>query len=230
MYPRGFPADHDEAQYSVFGTNEWTRVVPYPDGTPCIVEHGQVTEDGISMLLNYATEYDFFGNVLSRFNGSHFPASDVVGGVAGDELAPSSYWRGEPNRSRIVRDETRLTKDFSAAVYHYQESDTNLMVGAWVVDRRNKRLDKLVFGLELANGKVVTAPGTNKATPNVRMHLGALTKVRNVAVAGNEDVLILLEIEIDGKTRQLEEEVYSVHHRAGSSNAAEWAKVYLSIK
>ena len=200
LFQRGFPADYDEQQYSVFGTNEWLQVELYPDGSPCRVRHGRVSQDVTRDVPSYETEYDFFGNVLSRHRcSSYLVVADVDGGITGSEISPSAYWNGNADGSRIVLCLSSLYSGHSVGMYCYQESDTNLMVGVWALDRKNKKMDKLVFGLEMDNGKIVTLPGKNVAVPQVKNHLGSLTDIRKVSVDKDDYILVQLQVMVDGK-------------------------------
>ena len=105
---RRFPADSDERQCTVFGTNKWVRVESYPDGTPCRVTSGAVKSDGLpDDITTAAVEYDFFGNVLMRY--SLYDLAERKASIEPD-FAKSRYWK---DSRRVIRVESRLALDYS---------------------------------------------------------------------------------------------------------------------
>ena len=116
---RRFPADCDERQCTVFGTNKWVRVESYPDGTPCRVTSGAVKSDGLpDDITTAAVEYDFFGNVLMRY--SLYDLAERKASIEPD-FAKSRYWM---DFRRVIRVESRLALDYSYSLYYYQESSS----------------------------------------------------------------------------------------------------------
>lgn len=103
---RRFPADFDERQCTVFGTNKWVRVESYPDGTPRRVTSGAVKSDGLpDDITTAAVEYDFFGNVLMRY--SLYDLAERKAGIEPD-FTKSRYWM---DSRRVIRVESRLALD-----------------------------------------------------------------------------------------------------------------------
>ena len=103
---RRFPADSDERQCTVFGTNKWVRVESYPDGTPCRVTSGAVKSDGLpDDITTAAVEYDFFGNVLMRY--SLYDLAERKASIEPD-FAKSRYWM---DSRRVIRVQSSLAED-----------------------------------------------------------------------------------------------------------------------
>ena len=105
---RRFPADCDERQCTVFGTNKWVRVESYPDGTPRRVTSGAVKSDGLpDDITTAAVEYDFFGNVLMRY--SLYDLAERKASIEPD-FAKSRYWM---DSRRVIRVQSSLALDYS---------------------------------------------------------------------------------------------------------------------
>ena len=147
---RRFPADFDERQCTVFGTNKWVRVESYPDGTPRRVTSGAVKSDGVpDDITTAAVEYDFFGNVLMRY--SLYDLAERKASIEPD-FAKSRYWMGP---RRVIRVQSSLALDYSYSLYYYQESSSCLKVGVWALDRKKRSMDKLVLNIRLVDGCAV---------------------------------------------------------------------------
>lgn len=200
---RRFPANQDERQCTVFGTNEWMRVDHYPDGAPCRTIRGSVALDGSpSNITNSETEYDFFGNVISRYSLNFVTdwSTGKTEGITQPNFAKSRYWR---SYRRVCHVASRLTGEYSFDMYYYQESESCLKVGVWVLDRGKRSMDRLVLDVKLENGCAV---------PNVNVfsHLGAITKFEQIAVKLNGVIHIKFKADVGGKVRELDGQINPV--------------------
>ena len=187
---RRFPADFDERQCTVFGTNEWVRVESYPDGTPRRVTSGAVKSDGLpDDITTAAVEYDFFGNVLMRY--SLYDLAERKASIEPD-FAKSRYWM---DSRRVIRVESRLALDYSYSLYYYQESSC-LKVGVWALDRKKRSMDKLVLSIRLVDGCAV---------PIAEQHsqLGCLLEFRDISVDEDGNIFLKLQMKASGETVDL---------------------------
>ena len=184
---RRFPADWDERQCTVFGTNKWVRVESYPDGTPCRVTSGAVKSDGLpDDITTAAVEYDFFGNVLMQYS-----LHDLVERKAGIEpdFTKSRYWM---DFRRVIRVESRLALDYSYSLYYYQESSSCLKVGVWALDRKKRSMDKLVLNIRLVDGCAVTVA-------DLHSQLGCLLEFRDISVDEDGNIFLRLQMKASGE-------------------------------
>lgn len=184
---RSFPANKDEVQYCMFGTNGWMRVELYPDGMPCRITRGKTTEDGERGNLSTEMEFDFDGNVISKFSvwkeripGYSLPAP----------IKPSIYWQDGLRVKKII---SELTAAYYIGVSYFQASNTNLEFCAWTIDRKNRQMDKLVFTLELENGQPVLSP-------NIKSHEGCLAELVDVVDLGGDCIGLKFKLHIDGRS------------------------------
>ena len=184
---RRFPADFDERQCTVFGTNKWVRVESYPDGTPCRVTSGAVKSDGLpDDITTAAVEYDFFGNVLMRY--SLYDLAERKASVEPD-FAKSRYWM---DFRRVIRVQSCLAMDYSYSLYYYQESSSCLKVGVWALDRKKRSMDKLVLNIRLVDGCAV---------PSAELHsqLGCILGFRDISVDEDGNIFLKLQMKASGE-------------------------------
>lgn len=188
---RRFPADFDERQCTVFGTNKWVRVESYPDGTPRRVTSGAVKSDGLpDDITTAAVEYDFFGNVLMRY--SLYDLAERKAGIEPD-FTKSRYWM---DFRRVIRVESRLALDYSYSLYYYQESSSCLKVGVWALDRKKRSMDKLVLNIRLVDGCAVTVA-------DLHSQLGGLLEFRDISVDEDGNIILKLQMKASGETVDL---------------------------
>ena len=189
---RRFPADFDERQCTVFGTNKWVRVESYPDGTPCRVTSGAVKSDGLpDDITTAAVEYDFFGNVLMRY--SLHDLAERKAGIEPD-FTKSHYWM---DFRRVIRVESRLALDYSYSLYYYQESSSCLKVGVWALDREKRSMDKLVLNIRLVDGCAVPDDA------ELHSQLGGLLEFRDISVDEDGNIVLKLQMKASGETVDL---------------------------
>jgi hypothetical protein len=188
---RRFPADFDERQCTVFGTNKWVRVESYPDGTPRRVTSGAVKSDGLpDDITTAAVEYDFFGNVLMRY--SLHDLAERKAGIEPD-FTKSRYWM---DFRRVIRVESRLALDYSYSLYYYQSSSSCLKVGVWALDRKKRSMDKLVLNIRLVDGCAVTVA-------ELHSQLGGLLEFRDISVDEDGNIFLKLQMKASGETVDL---------------------------
>lgn len=188
---RRFPADFDERQCTVFGTNKWVRVESYPDGTPRRVTSGAVKSDGLpDDITTAAVEYDFFGNVLMQY--SLHDLAERKAGIEPD-FTKSRYWM---DFRRVIRVESRLALDYSYSLYYYQESSSCLKVGVWALDRKKRSMDKLVLNIRLDDGCAVTVAEQHS-------QLGCLLEFRDISVDEDGNIFLKLQMKASGETVDL---------------------------
>ena len=189
---RRFPADFDERQSTVFGTNKWVRVESYPDGTPCRVTRGSVRPDGLpDDITTAAVEYDFFGNVFMRY--SLHDLAERKAGIEPD-FTKSRYWM---DFRRVIRVESRLALDYSYSLYYYQESSSCLKVGVWALDRKKRSMDKLVLNIRLVDGCAVPDGA------ELHSQLGGLLEFRDISVDEDGNIILKLQMKASGETVDL---------------------------
>ena len=189
---RRFPADFDERQCTVFGTNKWVRVESYPDGTPRRVTSGAVKSDGLpDDITTAAVEYDFFGNVLMRY--SLYDLAERKASIEPD-FAKSRYWM---DSRRVIRVESRLAMDYSYSLYCYQESSSCLKVGVWALDRKKRSMDKLVLNIRLVDGCAVPDDA------ELHSQLGGLLEFRDISVDEDGNIVLKLQMKASGETVDL---------------------------
>ena len=189
---RRFPADFDERQCTVFGTNKWVRVESYPDGTPRRVTSGAVKSDGLpDDITTAAVEYDFFGNVLMRY--SLYDLAERKASIEPD-FAKSRYWM---DSRRVIRVESRLALDYSYSLYYYQESSSCLKVGVWALDREKRSMDKLVLNIRLVDGCAVPDGA------ELHSQLGGLLEFRDISVDEDGNIFLKLQMKASGETVDL---------------------------
>ena len=189
---RRFPADFDERQCTVFGTNKWVRVESYPDGTPRRVTSGAVKSDGLpDDITTAAVEYDFFGNVLMRY--SLYDLAERKASIEPD-FAKSRYWM---DSRRVIRVESRLALDYSYSLYYYQESSSCLKVGIWALDRKKSSMDKLVLNIRLVDGCAVPDGA------ELHSQLGGLLEFRDISVDEDGNIVLKLQMKASGETVDL---------------------------
>jgi hypothetical protein len=189
---RRFPADFDERQCTVFGTNKWVRVESYPDGTPCRVTSGAVKSDGLpDDITTAAVEYDFFGNVLMRY--SLHDLAERKAGIEPD-FTKSRYWM---DSRRVIRVESRLALGYSYSLYYYQESSSCLKVGVWALDRKKRSMDKLVLNIRLVDGCAVPDGA------ELHSQLGGLLEFRDISVDEDGNIFLKLQMKASGETVDL---------------------------
>ena len=189
---RRFPADFDERQCTVFGTNKWVRVESYPDGTPRRVTSGAVKSDGLpDDITTAAVEYDFFGNVLMRY--SLYDLAERKASIEPD-FAKSRYWM---DSRRVIRVESRLALDYSYSLYYYQESSSCLKVGVWALDRKKRSMDKLVLNIRLVDGCAVPDGA------ELHSQLGGLLEFRDISVDEDGNIFLKLQMKASGETVDL---------------------------
>lgn len=189
---RRFPADFDERQCTVFGTNEWVRVESYPDGTPRRVTSGAVKPDGLpDDITTAAVEYDFFGNVLMRY--SLYDLAERKASIEPD-FAKSRYWM---DSRRVIRVQSSLALDYSYSLYYYQESSSCLKVGIWALDRKKRSMDKLVLNIRLADGCAVPDDA------ELHSQLGGLLEFRDISVDEDGNIFLRLQMKASGETVDL---------------------------
>ena len=189
---RRFPADFDERQCTVFGTNKWVRVESYPDGTPRRVTSGAVKSDGLpDDITTAAVEYDFFGNVLMRY--SLYDLAERKAGIEPD-FTKSRYWM---DFRRVIRVESRLALDYSYSLYYYQESSSCLKVGVWALDREKRSMDKLVLNIRLVDGCAVPDGA------ELHSQLGGLLEFRDISVDEDGNIFLKLQMKASGGTVDL---------------------------
>ena len=189
---RRFPADFDERQCTVFGTNKWVRVESYPDGTPRRVTSGAVKSDGLpDDITTAAVEYDFFGNVLMRY--SLYDLAERKASVEPD-FTKSRYWM---DFRRVIRVESRLALDYSYSLYYYQESSSCLKVGVWALDRKKRSMDKLVLNIRLVDGCAVPDGA------ELHSQLGCLLEFRDISVDEDGNIFLKLQMKASGETVDL---------------------------
>ena len=189
---RRFPADFDERQCTVFGTNKWVRVESYPDGTPRRVTSGAVESDGLpDDITTAAVEYDFFGNVLMRY--SLYDLAERKAGIEPD-FTKSRYWM---DFRRVIRVESRLALDYSYSLYYYQESSSCLKVGVWALDRKKRSMDKLVLNIRLVDGCAVPDGA------ELHSQLGGLLEFRDISVDEDGNIFLKLQMKASGETVDL---------------------------
>lgn len=189
---RRFPADFDERQCTVFGTNKWVRVESYPDGTPRRVTSGAVKSDGLpDDITTAAVEYDFFGNVLMRY--SLYDLAERKAGIEPD-FTKSRYWM---DSRRVIRVESRLALDYSYSFYYYQESSSCLKVGVWALDRKKRSMDKLVLNIRLVDGCAVPDGA------ELHSQLGGLLEFRDISVDEDGNIVLKLQMKASGETVDL---------------------------
>lgn len=186
---RRFPADFDERQCTVFGTNKWVRVESYPDGTPRRVTSGAVKSDGLpDDITTAAVEYDFFGDVLMRY--SLYDLAERKAGIEPDFIK-SRYWM---DSRRVIRVESRLALDYSYSLYYYQESSSCLKVGVWALDRKKRSMDKLVLNIRLVDGCAVPDGA------ELHSQLGGLLEFRDISVDEDGNIVLKLQMKASGET------------------------------
>lgn len=189
---RRFPADFDERQCTVFGTNKWVRVESYPDGTPRRVTSGAVKSDGLpDDITTAAVEYDFFGNVLMRY--SLYDLAERKASIEPD-FAKSRYWM---DSRRVIRVQSSLALDYSYSLYYYQESSSCLKVGIWALDRKKRRMDKLVLNIRLVDGCAVPDDA------ELHSQLGGLLEFRDISVDEDGNIFLKLQMKASGETVDL---------------------------
>lgn len=189
---RRFPADCDERQCTVFGTNKWVRVESYPDGTPRRVTSGAVKSDGLpDDITTAAVEYDFFGDVLMRY--SLYDLDERKAGIEPD-FTKSRYWM---DSRRVIRVESRLALDYSYSLYCYQESSSCLKVGVWALDRKKRSMDKLVLNIRLVDGCAVPDGA------ELHSQLGGLLEFRDISVDEDGNIVLKLQMKASGETVDL---------------------------
>ena len=189
---RRFPADFDERQCTVFGTNKWVRVESYPDGTPRRVTSGAVKSDGLpDDITTAAVEYDFFGNVLMRY--SLYDLAERKASIEPD-FTKSRYWM---DFRRVIRVESRLALDYSYSLYYYQESSSCLKVGVWALDREKRSMDKLVLNIRLVDGCAVPDGA------ELHSQLGGLLEFRDISVDEDGNIILKLQMKASGETVDL---------------------------
>jgi hypothetical protein len=189
---RRFPADFDERQCTVFGTNKWVRVESYPDGTPRRVTSGAVKSDGLpDDITTAAVEYDFFGNVLMRY--SLYDLAERKAGIEPD-FTKSRYWM---DFRRVIRVESRLALDYSYSLYYYQSSSSCLKVGVWALDRKKRSMDKLVLNIRLVDGCAVPDGA------ELHSQLGGLLEFRDISVDEDGNIVLKLQMKASGETVDL---------------------------
>ena len=189
---RRFPADFDERQCTVFGTNKWVRVESYPDGTPRRVTSGAVKSDGLpDDITTAAVEYDFFGNVLMRY--SLYDLAERKAGIEPD-FTKSRYWM---DFRRVIRVESRLALDYSYSLYYYQESSSCLKVGVWALDRKKRSMDKLVLNIRLVDGCAVPDGA------ELHSQLGGLLEFRDISVDEDGNIVLKLQMKASDETVDL---------------------------
>ena len=189
---RRFPADFDERQCTVFGTNKWVRVESYPDGTPRRVTSGAVKSDGVpDDITTAAVEYDFFGNVLMRY--SLYDLAERKASIEPD-FAKSRYWMGP---RRVIRVQSSLALDYSYSLYYYQESSSCLKVGVWALDRKKRSMDKLVLNIRLVDGCAVPDGA------ELHSQLGCLLEFRDISVDEDGNIFLKLQMKASGETVDL---------------------------
>lgn len=184
---RSFPANRDEVQFCMFGTNGWMRVELYPDGMPCRITRGRTTESGERGNPSTEMEFDVYGNVISKYT---VWKEKIPGYSSVPPIKPSIYWiPGFPRVRKVI---SELTIDYYIGVYFYQVSDTDLEFCAWTIDRKRKQMDKLVFTLALEEGLPVLPP-------EIKTHEGSLTELTEVKDLGGNRIGITLELNINGR-------------------------------
>lgn len=189
---RRFPADFDERQCTVFGTNKWVRVESYPDGTPRRVTSGAVKSDGLpDDITTAAVEYDFFGNVLMRY--SLYDLAERKASIEPD-FAKSRYWM---DSRRVIRVQSSLALDYSYSLYYYQESSSCLKVGIWALDRKKRSMDKLVLNIRLVDGCAVPDDA------ELHSQLGGLLEFRDISVDEDGNIFLKLQMKASGETVDL---------------------------
>lgn len=189
---RRFPADFDERQCTVFGTNEWVRVESYPDGTPRRVTSGAVKSDGLpDDITTAAVEYDFFGNVLMRY--SLYDLAERKASIEPD-FAKSRYWM---DSRRVIRVQSSLALDYSYSLYYYQSSSSCLKVGIWALDRKKRSMDKLVLSIRLVDGCAVPDGA------ELHSQLGGLLEFRDISVDEDGSIFLRLQMKASGETVDL---------------------------
>ncbi|MBR4259203.1 MAG: hypothetical protein IKQ17_09235 [Kiritimatiellae bacterium] len=189
---RRFPADCDERQCTVFGTNEWVRVDAYPDGTPCRVTRGAVRTDGLpDDITTDSVEYDFSGNVLMRY--SLYDLTERQAGVQPD-FEKSLYWM---DFRRVIRVQSCLALDYSSSMYYYQESASCLKVGVWALDRKKRSMDKLVLNVSLAGGCAVPSA-------EIDSQLGSLLQFRDISVDEDCNIFLKFQMKANGENVDLD--------------------------
>lgn len=189
---RRFPADFDERQCTVFGTNKWVRVESYPDGTPRRVTSGAVKSDGLpDDITTAAVEYDFFGNVLMRY--SLYDLAERKASIEPD-FAKSRYWM---DSRRVIRVQSSLALDYSYSLYYYQESSSCLKVGIWALDRKKRSMDKLVLNIRLVDGCAVPDDA------ELHSQLGGLLEFRDISVDEDGYIFLKLQMKASGETVDL---------------------------
>ena len=185
---RRFPADFDERQCTVFGTNKWVRVESYPDGTPRRVTSGAVKSDGLpDDITTAAVEYDFFGNVLMRY--SLYDLAERKASIEPD-FAKSRYWM---DSRRVIRVQSSLALDYSYSLYYYQESSSCLKVGIWALDRKKRSMDKLVLNIRLVDGCAVPDGA------ELHSQLGGLLEFRDISVDEDGNIILKLQMKASGE-------------------------------
>ena len=185
---RRFPADFDERQCTVFGTNKWVRVESYPDETPRRVTSGAVKSDGLpDDITTAAVEYDFFGNVLMRY--SLHDLAERKAGIEPD-FTKSRYWM---DFRRVIRVESRLALDYGYSLYYYQESSSCLKVGVWALDREKRSMDKLVLNIRLVDGCAVPDGA------ELHSQLGGLLEFRDISVDEDGNIVLKLQMKASGE-------------------------------
>ena len=185
---RRFPADFDERQCTVFGTNKWVRVESYPDETPRRVTSGAVKSDGLpDDITTAAVEYDFFGNVLMRY--SLYDLAERKASIEPD-FTKSRYWM---DFRRVIRVESRLALDYGYSLYYYQESSSCLKVGVWALDREKRSMDKLVLNIRLVDGCAVPDGA------ELHSQLGGLLEFRDISVDEDGNIVLKLQMKASGE-------------------------------
>ena len=179
---RCFPANWDESQYCVFGTNGWMSVEYYPDGLPCRLAKGTGVDGPKRNVTLEEREFDFFGKELS----SQADDSFMMRGSG-------SYVRC---LSRVYSGASVLSKDYSFDMYYYGETNSCIIVCAWGVDRKNGVMDKLVFSIDAPRS--VSVP-----VMDVRFHAGDLIDICNAKSRDDRIIDIEFNIKAGGKTFQV---------------------------
>lgn len=187
---RRFPANHDERQCAVYGTNEWVRVESYPDGTPYRVVRGGVMPNGRpDDITTSSVEYDFSGNVISSYSLYNRP--EVKVDLA--DFAKSVYWM---DSRRVIHVRSCLAQDYAYDLYYYQASEISLKVGVWALDRKSRTMDKLVMDVRLVNGRAVNAITTD-------LHVGDILNLENFSVDAAGRIALRFKLSGSGKSVDL---------------------------
>ena len=195
---RAFPANIDEEQFCMFGTNGWMKVELYPDGMPCRITRGGTAIGGERGLITTEMEFDFDGNIISKF--PVWANVKIPGYSSAPPVKESPYWMQGLRVRKVV---SRLTLDYYFGVYYYQASDTNLEVCAWGIDRKRKQMDKLVFSLGLKDGHPVFEP-------DIKFHDGSLTELSEVRELDADCIGLNFKLHIEGQCVPINGSIFPV--------------------